>query len=403
MTSPLIVSLALIWLIVLLIVGTIAQKYTGLWLAQQKYFASFVFWFGFLPLPGSQSALALITIGIIAKLTQSYMWRRDKLGSAIIHGGVLFLLLGSFLVGHNKLEGGIVLDQGQDKNYVEDYHLAELVITEISEATDTGNEPDATEENPNTASTNSEEEQKINPDINQETLQIIGEEFAFGAEELRNAAKSGSPLPQEGLPFAIRPSKFFTNIDLVRLAADDEQANSASYKGFAKIFRLMEKKSELKSEENLSGINFNLLGKDGKVIGNYAVFEQMPIVQTISYADKKYSAVMRPLRYYLPFNLRLLDFEAEYHPASQVARSYKSILRISGDGIEQRAQISMNRPLRYRDWTIYQSAFSETQGRETSILAAVRNSARLVPYIAGLIIILGLLLHLFLRLPKLKT
>ena len=59
----------IICLMILLIIGTIAQKDIGLYLAHQKYFASFiVVFFGFIPFPGGYTLLGLMTIGLILNL-----------------------------------------------------------------------------------------------------------------------------------------------------------------------------------------------------------------------------------------------------------------------------------------------------------------------------------------------
>lgn len=368
LSNPALPSLALLWLILLLIVGTIAQKYEGLYAAQQAYFASYFFTWGFIPLPGAKSAILVICLGIIAKLSQPYVWRWRQIGSNITHAGVLFLLTGSLLIGQDKLEGALVLDQGQDKNYSEDYYSTELVLMPVNSSN---------------------------------RIPVV-----FRQNEFLQANRQKELLSSANLPFDLQVTGFFSNVDLERVSSDDEQAVSNIYKGFAKIYKLVAKDSELKREENLSGLNFAIYDSQGQLLGRYAIFEQMSIIQTINHQQKTYQAIIRAERHYLPFTLRLVDFKATYHPASQVARSYESVVNLEVgdidaiDGIDQRAVISMNQPLRYKDWTIYQSAFISNAERETSILIAVRNSARLIPYIGGLIIACGLLLHLFIRLSR---
>jgi hypothetical protein len=41
----------LLWLMFLLIMGTISQRYIGLYQAQEKYFSSLILWLWFIPLP----------------------------------------------------------------------------------------------------------------------------------------------------------------------------------------------------------------------------------------------------------------------------------------------------------------------------------------------------------------
>ena len=63
--------------------------------------------------------------------------------------------------------------------------------------------------------------------------------------------------------------------------------------------------------------------------------------------------------------------------------------------------IRMNEPLRHRGYTFYQASFTADDIGEATVLAVVRNSGRLFPYISSVIVCFGMLLHLFIRLPAL--
>ena len=65
--------------------------------------------------------------------------------------------------------------------------------------------------------------------------------------------------------------------------------------------------------------------------------------------------------------------------------------------------IKMNEPLRYKNYTFYQSSFIEEESGETSVFAVVENYGRLFPYISSIIMCFGLLLHLIIKLPFFKT
>ena len=103
---------------------------------------------------------------------------------------------------------------------------------------------------------------------------------------------------------------------------------------------------------------------------------------------------LRKQRYPLPFVLTLADFEMEQHPGTEIARSYKSHVTIEHDGIKREVLISMNHPLRYKNYTLYQASYMiDPSGREFSTLAVVKNPARLLPYISSLVTFLGLVTH----------
>jgi len=96
----------------------------------------------------------------------------------------------------------------------------------------------------------------------------------------------------------------------------------------------------------------------------------------------------------LPVTITLLDFEKKFHPGSSIPSSFQSRVHISGPNVDRDAVIAMNRPLRWRDYAFYQSSYANApKGGESSTLAVVKNPARMVPSIAGIIAGMGLLLH----------
>ena len=96
----------------------------------------------------------------------------------------------------------------------------------------------------------------------------------------------------------------------------------------------------------------------------------------------------------LPIKIKLLDFEKTVHPGSGIPRSFSSRVEIESANMKRRAVISMNRPLRYHDYTFYQSSYAQDGlGKESSTFSVVRNSGRWLPYIASALLFLGLAGH----------
>ena len=96
----------------------------------------------------------------------------------------------------------------------------------------------------------------------------------------------------------------------------------------------------------------------------------------------------------LPIEIKLLDFEKSMHPGTEIPRSFSSRVEITAAGARRLAVISMNRPLRYREYTFYQSSYSEDgRGGESSTFSVVRNSGRWLPYMASAMLFLGLAVH----------
>ena len=95
----------------------------------------------------------------------------------------------------------------------------------------------------------------------------------------------------------------------------------------------------------------------------------------------------------------------ETHPGTMVARSYESTVLLQDGNIRQKVHITMNHPLRYKGYTIYQTSFDQNAKDQKDTHAVsytvVRNWGRIFPYVASVTLCLGLLVHLCLKLPGL--
>ena len=82
----------------------------------------------------------------------------------------------------------------------------------------------------------------------------------------------------------------------------------------------------------------------------------------------------------LPFKVKLVKFSMEKWDSSSTPKSFSSQVEFKrGDsGVEQ--VVSMNSPGSFGGWTFYQMSYGD--GGKTSVLAAVRNPARLLPWLA---------------------
>lgn len=117
---------------VLLVVGTVAQKYVGLYQAQRLYFFSFVTWFGPVPLPGGYTTMAVIFINLLAKLVFGSPWHWRKAGTLIVHLGAVLLLTGGLLTAFYSKEGNMIIYEGTGSDYFSDHHERELVVEDGS-------------------------------------------------------------------------------------------------------------------------------------------------------------------------------------------------------------------------------------------------------------------------------
>ena len=69
---------------------------------------------------------------LIFKFFKNYLWKLKKLGIIIVHVGGLLLLIGGGLTAVFSAEGNMVIEEGDQSNYVDDYHEMELALINTS-------------------------------------------------------------------------------------------------------------------------------------------------------------------------------------------------------------------------------------------------------------------------------
>ena len=104
----------------------------------------------------------------------------------------------------------------------------------------------------------------------------------------------------------------------------------------------------------------------------------------------------------LPFVVRLDDFTVELHPNTRMAKIYRSDITQIADGVEQPTRISMNAPLRYHGYTLFQASWGPQDAPAGTPLfsgfAVVHNPADQWPLYSCIIVGVGLLIHFLQRL-----
>ena len=111
-----------------------------------------------------------------------------------------------------------------------------------------------------------------------------------------------------------------------------------------------------------------------------------------------WSLQLRPARYYKPYSLTLREFNHDIYPGTQIPKNFSSKVMLDDLDLHDHRQvvIYMNHPLRYRGDTYYQSGFEPDNSG--TILQVVRNPGYQAPYVACVIVALGLVYQFSLHL-----
>lgn len=343
-------------LMILLVIGTVAQSWIGLYAAHQNFFASFIAWLGPVPIPGGYTLLGILSFNLALKFLLKSNWNWQKSGINLSHLGALVLLIGGLATAISARESYMVIPEGTSTPYIYSYNSRELVI--------------------------------YKNDL--ETITIPFEELE--TTTIKN------------LPFEISVIETYENSEINKREETANYDPEKSYQSMAKFMALSNKKTEKEPEENIAGLTFEIAPSDTSEnfdtlqTGLYIAFDGMPKPIEIKYKNDTYRIIFGKAQTLLPFSIALQDFVKESYSGIDMAKNYHSDVIVQDNTLEWPVRIEMNSPLRYRGYTFFQSSFEQTPETEITILAVVENKGWLLPYIGTLIIGAGLILHLLLTL-----
>lgn len=333
------------WLLFLIVIGTVAQRYIGLDASLELFFTSYIVWIGIFPTPGGFPTLLFLAVSLIANMLQPKNWKMQKAGILISHLALLLFLLSGYLTYKYSQEGYIAVAEGQSSQRMYDY-VDRIVSLKDSSGKSVWSQP-----------------------------------FSLLRGERSIQTPAGKIFIQ----------KSFSNTQAIQR----EKSADKNYGTLAEKIDLLEKKPELLPEDDVASMQ--VIFKDT----TYVAVESLPS-QFPKLGDYELTIEKKPTP--LPFILTLQSFEKLRYPGSDQAREYRSLisLRDTEKSAPHFHTISMNQPLRYRGVALYQSSYLVINGREASVLAVVINPYWWMPYLAGITLFIGLLWQLLLRMREVR-
>jgi hypothetical protein len=153
------------------------------------------------------------------------------------------------------------------------------------------------------------------------------------------------------------------------------------------------------NERNLPAAYIELLGTEGS-LGTWLVSPMLTVPQTFEYQGRTFHLSLRFERAYKPYAITLLKFSHDRYPGTEIPKNFSSQIRLTTqDGsVDREVLIYMNNPLRHDGMTFYQAGFDNND--TTTILQVVRNPSWLLPYIACLLMTIGLLVQFGIHLAR---
>ena len=338
----------------------------GIWAVQEKYFRTFfVLWdikgFPVPVFPGGYFIGGLLLVNLVASHVYRFKFAWKKSGIQLTHAGLIVLLVGELLTGLWQEDYQLRLDEGQSRNYSESYLFNELAVIDATDA---------------------------------DWDQVV----AIPEKQLKTGR---DPIQHERLPFRIATRAYYPNAAVqLREELGNQSAPAPATRDIGARLAIIPMPMTYKqNERNLPAAVIELLGPNNVSLGTWVVSTMLVQPQTFDYAGRTFRIAMRFERTYKPYSVTLLDFTHDRYLGTEIPKNFASKVRLhSEDGTTDReVLIYMNNPLRYDGLTFYQAGFDNND--RTTILQVVRNPSWLLPYIACILMGLGLTvqfgIHLF--------
>ena len=351
---------------VLVLAGTFAQVYFGIHLVQQRYFQSlFVWWppegrsFKIPTFPGGYLVGGLLLINLIAAHVRRFQWTWRKLGIHLIHAGLIIMLAGGLFTDLFAVESQMRLTNGETKNYSEDTRRDELAVIDTT-----------------------------NPEFDQVT--------AIPEPVLRRTRLIKRP----SLPFQIVVRNFFQNSQLQMVDESDNGGQAIADRGVgAQVSVQPLSRATAPDEQNVVTAVIEIIpidlasGTTQTSLGRWLVSDALGAPQTFSWMNHDWQLVMRPARYYKPYSITLQKFTHERYAGTEIPKNFASRVALIDPerSTDRDVLIYMNHPLRYRGETFYQAGFQKDDS--ATILQVVHNPSFFAPYVACVIVAVGLLVQ----------
>lgn len=358
--------------LVLIFIGTLAQVHEGLYNAQVRYFKS---WFivgvtlfntkmPWLVLPGGYALGTLLLVNLSVAHFTRFQWTWRKSGIFMTHLGLILLLLGQLGTDILSTESAMRLEEGETKNYSEDFHANELVFINKSLPSD-------------------------------DEVIAVPEKFL--------AAKQ--PITNPQLPFIVKVKEYWPNSYLTNfgpfiadaLAKEGFVRNTADQGIGPKVMVLPMPVVTAMDSRNIPSAVIEV-SAGGATKGSWLVSSQTSAKQTVEHDGKIWELALRFQRHYKPYSFTLLDFTHERYPGTDLPKDFRSRVRVvnPSKSEDREVEIFMNNPLRYDGLAFYQASFEP--GDTVTVLQVVKNPGWLTPYFACLLMGLGLTVQFMIHL-----
>ena len=316
--------------------------------------------------PGGYLLGSVLLINLVVTHYTRFKFSWPKAGIFLTHIGIVMLLVGQLFTDVFSSESSMRLAVGESRNYAEDFRGNELVLIDESSA-----EHDVVTSIP------------------------------------RSLLRKGAVISHDSLPFKLRVLESWQNVDFTG-ESKPGYTNVDADKGFGpKVFVKGLPPATAMDARDMPGALVEAF-TDKESLGRWFTAVGFRPRQVIGHDGKEFRIALRIKRYYTPYSLTLIEARHDKYKGTDIPRNFSSIVRVQDpkSGEDREVKIFMNNPLRYAGKTFYQyqmaadEMFLRQGEKPTSTFQVVENPSWLAPYLACVIVGLGLLYQFGFHLKK---
>ena len=309
--------------------------------------------------------LAKGTVAGVAILIPAWMVFDRRAGMVTLHAGIGLMMAYEVYVGMHAahMESRMQIEEGHVANYSYDIRAAGLAVVD-----------------------------KSNPDHDLHT--VIPAWMLY----------KGATFDNEQLPFRLEMVEFYPNSDVrERLPKDkNEKTLATKGRGLGAIVTERPIGTGVDTDQKAdvpSGFVRVIDRKTGKDEGTYLVTALLTRGETITIDGKSYDLALRFRRQYKPYQIELIDVQKNDYVGTTRPKDYRSKIRLVDprNDVNREFEIWMNNPLRYAGETFYQSSYipagAAGDNKEMTDFQVVANEGWMTPYVACMIVVIGMLYH----------
>ena len=391
--------------------------------------------------------LSLLALNIVAVMLDRFPWKKKHTGFLLAHFGILFVITGAFITRFYGVDGHIRLNPGETKQYI----TVQDIFLNIYASFDGANLNRLYKEQVFFFRHPPSPHQPYAINLGKAVLKITNfYPSATVRETYKPALRGGTALRflvegsrgqtarwlfrppyQEKASINIGPAQIFLLKSLPVSKTKEEKVSL--FMGPTLLLAPRENKSLLKYQLIKSGtiLKNGVLKKGSQLKTGWMDFQirlleywpkalphrvftplkkgderGVPAVQVKFQGESRWMGLNSQLFFFdkdkvyivaygnkqqsLNFSLKLLNFKVQHYPFSRKARSYESEVQVNN---KAPVLISMNKPLKWGTWTVYQSGFEENESGKPSaaVFSINKDPGRFVKYLGSLFVVLGVL------------